>query len=130
MIVDTSAILAILFCEPEAQHIANAIENNPVASLPASCFLEASITLLARHREEGLRDLDLLLAHSLMGIAPFTEVQARLARECYRQFGKGRHPAQLNFGDCMAYALAKETGEELLFKGTDFGQTDVAVALY
>jgi ribonuclease VapC len=130
MIVDTSALLAILFCEPEAQRIAAAIENNPVTSLPASCFLETSITLFARHRDEGLRDLDLLLAHSLMEIAPLTEVQARLARECYRRYGKGRHPAQLNFGDCMSYALAKESGEELLFKGTDFAQTDIAVAPY
>jgi ribonuclease VapC len=65
-----------------------------------------------------------------MEIAPFTESQARLAREAFKRYGKGRHPAKLNFGDCMAYALAMETGDELLFKGSDFSETDVAVAPY
>jgi len=130
MIVDTSAVLAILLIEPEAQRIADAIEDNPVCRLPATCFLEATITLLGRHGEEGLRDLDLFLARSGMEIAPFTESQAYVAREAFRRFGKGRHAAKLNFGDCMAYALARETGEELLFKGTDFAQTDVAIATY
>jgi len=130
MIVDTSALLAILLVEPEAQRFADAIAAAESPRLPASCFLEASITLLARHREDGLRDLDLLLARSHMEIAPLGENHARLARDAFRRFGKGRHQACLNFGDCMAYALAKETGEELLFKGTDFGQTDVGVASY
>ena len=70
------------------------------------------------------------MARSFMEIAPFTVSQLRLAREAFRRFGKGRHPAKLNFGDCMAYALAKETGDELLFKGTDFSQTDIAAAPY
>jgi ribonuclease VapC len=130
MIVDTSAVLAILFAEPEAQRIADAIENNPDCRFPATCYLEAVITLLGRNGEEGLRDLDLAMAQSRMEIAPFTESQARLAREAFKRYGKGRHPAQFNFGDCMAYAPAKETGEELLFKGTDFGQTDIAIAAY
>lgn len=130
MIVDTSAILAILFLELEARRMANTIEANPIVTLPASCFVEASITLFARHRYEGLRDLDLLLAQTQMEIAPFTEAHARLARDAFRRYGKGRHPAQLNFGDCMSYALAKETGEDLLFKGNDFAQTDVAIAAY
>lgn len=86
--------------------------------------------VLARSGQDGLRDLDLYVARSRMVIAPFTESQAGLAREAFRRYGKGRHPAQLNFGDCMAYALAKDTGEELLFKGTDFGQTDIAIAAY
>ena len=86
--------------------------------------------ILGRRGEEGLRDLDHYVARSLMEISPFTELQARLAREAFKRFGKGRHPAQLNFGDCMAYALAKDTGEEMLFKGTDFGQTDITVASY
>lgn len=65
-----------------------------------------------------------------MEIVPFTESQARIARQAYRRYGKGRHSAQLNFGDCMAYAVAKESGEELLFKGKDFGATDIARAAY
>jgi ribonuclease VapC len=130
MIVDTSAVLAILFAEPEAQRIADAIEDNPICRFPATCFLEATMTLLGRNGEDGLRDLDLFLAHSRMEIAPLTESQARLAREAFKRFGKGRHPAKLNFGDCISYALARETGEELLFKGTDFALTDIAVAAY
>ena len=130
MIVDTSADLAILLGEPEAQRIADAISDSPDPRFPASCFLEASITLLARNHADGLRDLDVLLARAQIEIVPFTERQARLAREASKKFGRGRHPAKLNFGDCMCYALAKETGEELLFKRTDFAQTDIAVAAY
>jgi ribonuclease VapC len=86
--------------------------------------------ILGRDGEDGLRDLDLLIARSRIEIVPFTEAQAWLAREAFKRYGKGRHPAKLNFGDCMSYALAKETGEELLFKGTDFALTDIAVASY
>ena len=86
--------------------------------------------LLGRGGEEGVRDLDLIVARFRIEIVAFTESQARLAREAFKRYGKGRHPAKLNFGDCMAYALAKETGEELLFKGTYFAQTDIAVAPY
>ena len=88
------------------------------------------MVLLGRKGEDALRDLDFFVARSLFEIAPFTESQARIARTAFVRYGKGRHPAALNFGDCMAYALARETGEELLFKGTDFGLTDVAVATY
>lgn len=130
MIVDTSAILAVLFREPEALRIALAIEKNQPVTLPASCFVEASIVLLGRNRNEGLRSLDHFLAVSGMTLSPFTELQARFARDAFLRYGKGRDPKGLNFGDCMAYALAKETGEELLFKGTDFSLTDVAVAAY
>ena len=86
--------------------------------------------LLGRREEDSLRDMDLYVARSRMEIAPFTETQARVAREAFERYGKGRHPAKLNFGDCMAYALARESGEELLFKGTDFALTDIAVAPY
>ena len=130
MIVDSSALVAILLVEPEALRLTTAIAESPVCKLPASCLLETSMIVLARSGEDGLRDLDLYVSRSRMAIAPFTESQAGLAREAFRRYGKGRHPAQLNFGDCMAYALAKETGEDLLFKGTDFGQTDIAVAAY
>jgi ribonuclease VapC len=130
MIVDSSALIAILLKEPEALRLTTAIAGSSACRLPASCFLETSMLLLARLDEDGLRDLDLYLARSRMEIAPFTESQSRLAREAFKQYGKGRHPAKLNFGDCMSYALAKEGGDELLFKGTDFSRTDVAVARY
>ncbi len=86
--------------------------------------------ILGRDGEDGLRDLDLLIARSRIEIVAFTEAQAWLAREAFKRYGKGRHPAKLNLGDCMSYALAKETGEELLFKGSDFALTDIAVASY
>lgn len=130
MIVDSSTLVAILLEEPEALRLTTAIAESSICRLPASGLLEASMILLARRSEEGVRNLDLYLARSRMEIATFTESQARLARTAFERYGKGRHPAQLNFGDCMAYALAKDTGEELLFKGTDFAQTDVAVAAY
>jgi ribonuclease VapC len=130
MIVDSSALVAILLKEQEALRLTTAIVASPACRLPASCLLEASMLILARRGEDAVRDLDLYLARSKIEVAAFTESQAFLARDAFRRFGKGRHPAKLNFGDCMAYALAKETGEELLFKGTDFGQTDVAVAEY
>ena len=130
MIVDSSALVVILLKEPEALRLADAIAGSSVRWLPASCFLEVSMLLLGRGGEEGVRDLDLLIARFRIEIVDFTESQARLARVAFKRYGKGRHPAQLNFGDCMAYALASETGEELLFKGTDFGQTDITAALY
>jgi ribonuclease VapC len=130
MIIDSSALVAILQNEPEALRLANAIGDAAVRWVPASCFLESSMLLVGRWGEDGLRGLDLLIGRYRMDIVPFTETQARLAREAFKRYGKGRHPAQLDFGDCMAYALAKETGEELLFKGTDFALTDIAVAAY
>ena len=130
MIVDSSALVAILLKEPDALRLTTAIAESSVCRLPSSCFLEASMILLGRREEDGLRDLDLYVNRRRMEIVPFTETQARLARDAFKLYGKGRHPAQLNFGDCMAYALAKDTGEELLFKGTDFDQTDIVVANY
>jgi ribonuclease VapC len=130
MIVDSSALIAILQYEPEALRLTTAIAESAISRLPASCLLETSMLLIGRRSEDAVRDLDLYLARSRMEVTPFTESHALVAREAFRRYGKGRHPAQLNFGDCMAYALAKETGEQLLFKGTDFGKTDVAVAAY
>lgn len=130
MIVDSSALVAILFKEAETRRLIAAIDKSGARRLPASCFVEASMVLLGRKGEDALRDLDFFVARSSFEIAPFTESQARIARAAFVRYGKGRHPAGLNFGDCMAYALARETGEELLFKGTDFGLTDVAVAAY
>jgi ribonuclease VapC len=130
MIVDSSALVAILQYEPEALRLTTAIVESSPCRLPASCFLETSMLMIGRRTEDAVRDLDLYVARSRIEITPFTESQALLAREAFRRYGKGRHPAQLNFGDCMAYALATETGEALLFKGTNFGRTDVTVAAY
>jgi len=130
MIIDSSALIAILLKEPEARRLADAIGESSVRWLPASCFLEASMLILGRSGEDGIRDMDLLIARYRIDILAFAESQARLAREAFKRYGKGRHPAKLNLGDCMAYALARETGEELLFKGADFALTDVAVASY
>jgi ribonuclease VapC len=128
--VDSSAIIAILLQESDALRIANAIAASPDCAVPASCMLEVSIVMQTRARDEGERAFDLLLARYPMRVIPFTAGQTRMARDAFRRFGKGRHSAGLTFGDCMAYAAAKETGEDLLFKGTDFGQTDIAVAAY
>ena len=128
MIVDSSAVLAMLLGEPEGQLIDVAIVRSALPQMSSAGLLEASMILLARKGPEGVRDLDLLMARLRISIAAFTESQARLARVAFDRYGKGRHPAQLNFGDCIAYALAKETGEELLFNGTDFSRTDIAIA--
>jgi ribonuclease VapC len=123
-------MLAMLLEEPEGHLLDAAIARSPVCRMSAASLLETSMILVSRRGAEGVRDLDLLTMRFRIEIVPFTESQARLAREAFKRYGKGRHPAGLNFGDCMAYALARESGEELLFKGTDFAQTDIAIALY
>ncbi len=130
MIIDTSALLAILRDEPEARACAAAIVDAPVRRLSAANFLETAIVIDASRDPIASRRLDDLLHVAGIVIEPVTAEQARLGRAAYRDFGKGSsHPAQLNFGDCFAYALAKVTGEPLLFKGNDFAQTDVTPAL-
>jgi ribonuclease VapC len=130
VIVDSSAMVAMLLEEPEGHRFDVAILKSAVCKMSSAGLLESSMILQARKGPDGVRDLELLIVRFKLEIAAFTESQARIARVAFERFGKGRHPAQLNFGDCMAYALAKETGEALLFKGTDFGKTDVAVAPY
>jgi ribonuclease VapC len=130
MIIDTSALLAILRDEPEARAYAAAIVDAPVRRLSAANFLETALVIDASRDPIASRRLDDLLHVAGIVIEPVTAEQARLGRAAYRDFGKGsRHPAQLDFGDCFAYALAKVTGEPLLFKGNDFAQTDVTPAL-
>ncbi|MGA2183268.1 MAG: type II toxin-antitoxin system VapC family toxin [Bryobacteraceae bacterium] len=130
MIVDTSALLAILRDEPEAAACARAIESVPIRRISAANFLEAAIVLDGSRDPIVSRRFDDLLREARLLIEPVTEAQARTAREAYRDFGKGiGHPARLNFGDCFAYALAKSTGEPLLFKGNDFTHTDLTAAL-
>jgi ribonuclease VapC len=130
MIVDTSAMLAILFEEPEGQRLDVALVKTANCRMCSTSLLEASMILLSRKGPDAVRDLDLLVAQFKIKIDDFAESHVLVAREAFRRYGKGRHPAQLNFGECMAYALAKESGEELLFKGTDFGQTDIIAAAY
>jgi ribonuclease VapC len=129
MIIDTSALIAILRDEPEALSCAHAIENSVVRRLSAANFLEAAVIIDASRDPVASRRFDDLIKEAQIIIEPVTEPQARIARDAYRDFGKGgSHPAKLNFGDCFAYALAKFTGEPLLFKGDDFAHTDVKPA--
>lgn len=130
MIIDSSALFAILLQEPEAKRIAQAIALDPVRLMPAPTWLEISIGVFSRAGEEGLRNLDLLVAKNHIEVVAMTPKQAELARRAFKQYGKGIHPARLNFGDCMVYALAKDTGEPLLFKGEDFSKTDIAKVTY
>jgi ribonuclease VapC len=130
MIVDTSAILAILRDEPEAMACARALEEATVRRMSAASFLEAAIVIDASGDALASRSFDELIEVAEMVIEPVTVEQAQIGRDAYRDFGKGSgHPAQLNFGDCFSYALAATTGEPLLFKGSDFSQTDVKAAL-
>jgi ribonuclease VapC len=129
MIIDTSALLAILRAEPEARSCAEAIERSAVRRISAGNFLEAAIVIDSSRDPIASRRLDDLLQVAQIAIEPVTKDQAQIGREAYRDFGKGSgHPAQLNFGDCFAYALAKQMGEPLLFKGGDFAHTDVTPA--
>ncbi|MFA5940727.1 MAG: type II toxin-antitoxin system VapC family toxin [Sinimarinibacterium sp.] len=130
MVIDTSAIVALLNLEPEAERIARAIESDAVRLVSAATVVEAGLVVESRYGAAGGRELDLLIAKGEMSVEPVTARQADLAREAWRRYGKGRHPAGLNMGDCFSYALARSSGEPLLFKGEDFTQTDVGVAAY
>jgi ribonuclease VapC len=130
MIIDSSALVAIMTNEPEAERMTRTIASAATRLVSASTILEAGIVIEARLGGEGGHDLELYLHKLGIEVVPFTARQASLARKAHRAFGKGRHPAGLNFGDCMAYALARDTGEPLLFKGGDFARTDIAAAEY
>ena len=125
MIVDSSAILAILFAEPDASVFAKAISEAESCKISAATFVEVAVVVEAHTKDSGSRQLDAFLRRAGIEIQSVTEEQAHLARQAYSDFGKGRHPAGLNFGDCFSYALAKATGEPLLFKGNDFSKTDM-----
>ena len=126
--IDSSALMAILHDEPERAAFVRKLARDPVCLLSAANWLEVAILIDDRYGEAGARDLKLLLVEAAVEIVPVTAAQAELALTAYRRFGRGNHPAKLNYGDCFAYALAQETGEPLLFKGDDFGQTDIAAA--
>jgi ribonuclease VapC len=129
MIIDTSALIAILRSEPDAPAYAKAIESAEQRRVSAANYVEAAIVIDASRDPIASRRFDELCSAASLTVEPVTEADARIAREAYRDFGKGSgHAAQLNFGDCFAYALAKKLGEPLLFKGNDFLHTDVLVA--
>jgi ribonuclease VapC len=125
MVIDSSALLAILFGEPEKRRFNELIEAHAVRLMSAASYLESAIIVDDRLGYDGARDLKLFLAEADIVIEPVTLEQAEIARDAYRRFGRGNHAAALNFGDCFAYALAKATEEPLLFKGNDFSQTDL-----
>lgn len=130
MVIDTSALVALLSLEPEAARLAHAMAIEPRPLVSAATWLETAIVIETRFGEAGGRELDLLRAKADLKIVNVDATQAELAREAWRCYGKGRHPAGLNFGDCFTYALAKASGEALLFKGEDFKQTDVPAVQY
>ncbi|MGB7731238.1 MAG: type II toxin-antitoxin system VapC family toxin [Candidatus Acidiferrum sp.] len=130
MIIDTSAIVAILRDEPEAAMFVEVIAAAQSRRVSAVSFVEAAAVIDGSRDPVASRRFDELFREAQFVIAPVTANQARVARDAYRDFGKGNgHPAGLNLGDCFAYALAKETSEPILFKGDDFGQTDLTSAL-
>jgi ribonuclease VapC len=129
MIVDTSAALAVVLGEPGFEVFASAISASGSGRISAASFLEASIVAEVRAGARGVRQFDSFMRESGLAVEPVTHEHALIAREGFSNYGKGRHSAGLNFGDCFAYALAKSTGEPLLFRGEDFRQTDVVPAL-
>ena len=129
MVIDTSAIIAILQDEPERVSMVSAIEIDSVRLISSVTMVETSIVIEARFGAVGIRELDLLIREAKLEIAAFDEAQSLIAREAYRLFGKGRHLAGLNFGDCCTYALARSAEQPVLFKGDDFGHTDIGSVL-
>lgn len=130
MVIDTSAITAILLDEPEAAALAGTFEKHAPRLISSVTLVEIAIVIESRTGTEGGEKLDELLQKAQIQIMPVTIEQANTARQAYRTYGKGRHPASLNFGDCFSYALAKVTGQPLLFKGNDFTQTDIPPVVY
>lgn len=130
MVIDTSALLAILQDEPERRAFNEAIEGAASRAISVASWVEVSMVIETRTGAEGLRDLDLFVDRARIEIVPVNVEQGKAARRAFSRFGKGRHPAGLNYGDCFAYALASHLCEPLLFKGEDFGKTDVTPASF
>lgn len=128
MVLDTSVLVAIVCDEPEAEQFEAALEADDIRLLSAASLLETAIVVEARFGSEGGVELDRLLDKAAIQIVSVNQEQIEIAREAYRRFGKGRHRAGLNFGDCFPYALSKLSGEPLLFKGEDFRRTDVEIS--
>jgi ribonuclease VapC len=125
VVIDPSAILATIYGEAEAETFLQLIDRSQICLLSSPGYVEISIVLGTRHGEKGVEYLDVLLQELSITVVPFTPEQAKLATEAFLKFGKGRHPAKLNMGDCFSYGLAQAMGQPLLFKGNDFSQTDI-----
>ena len=128
MVIDSSALVAIILEEPDASIYLSAIANTSSAMLSTATFVETSLVLLRRRKHDALTVLDIVISQLKIETVPVDHEQGLLAREAFLRFGKGRHKAGLNFGDCFSYALAKQTGEPILFKGNDFSKTDIVSA--
>lgn len=129
MVIDTSALIAILTNEARAEQLKNAIDRDSMRLMSVASVLETSIVLESRFREAGPRELDLIIQRLPIDVRPVDRDQLEWARFAFHHYGRSRHAAKLNFGDCFSYALSKVTGEPLLFTGTDFSRTDLAIAL-
>ena len=127
MVIDSSAVIAILLSEDDAERYTRAIEGAARPRMSAASYLEVAVVIDNRGDVLAPREFDRFIRRAGIEVVAFNLEQAELARQAYRDFGKGRHPAGLNFGDCFSYALAKFTDEPLLFKGTDFSRTDVRI---
>lgn len=125
MVIDSSALAAILLGEPQRRQFIESIETADARLLSVANWVEISIVIEARHGAEGSRDLQRFIECSSIEIIPVDQEQGRMARDAWIQFGKGRHRAGLNYGDCFAYALSRQRGQALLFKGDDFSHTDI-----
>lgn len=129
MIVDSSALVAIMYVEEGADAFVRAIREAEASRISAATFVETSLVVEKGSGDSGIRQLDGFMRSAGIVIEPFTEEQALVARQAFSDYGKGRSPAGLNFGDCFSYALAKVSGEPLLFKGADFRKTDIRPAI-
>ncbi len=130
MVIDTSAIMAMLLGEPSAERLIAAVESDPRRLVSAATVVEASLVMLGRYGEAGEPPLDRLFRSLGAAVVPVDEAQVALARDAALRYGRGRSPASLNFGDCFSYALAVASDEPLLFVGDDFSKTDVEVCLW
>ncbi|WP_428659198.1 type II toxin-antitoxin system VapC family toxin [Reyranella sp.] len=128
MILDTSAMVAILYREPEAADFARLVHDAETCRISVANYVELSMVIESQLGSEGMRQAEAFFRRAGIVVEPVTIEQGELARQAFLDFGKGRHKAGLNFGDCFSYALAKATGEPLLFKGADFSQTDIKAA--
>lgn len=128
MVIDASVVIAILQNEAQRTEYTRAIEAADAGMMSAASFLEMSIVIETRYGAGGVRALDLLISNASVELVSVDATQAHVARDAFRSFGKGRHPAGLNFGDCFSYALAKTRAVALLFKGADFSKTDLVSA--
>ncbi|MER8605997.1 type II toxin-antitoxin system VapC family toxin [Mesorhizobium sp. M1233] len=128
MVVDTSAVVAILRSEPEAARLERALVSDPIRLIPATCVVEARMVLVSRRGEHALAEIDLWLRKIEADVIPVDSELVDLATQGWLTYGKGHHPAALNFADCLSYALAKRADEPLLFIGKDFSQTDIEAA--